>query len=676
MESLMFRVLMVRSLLGTVGLAVSAAAPAQTTVQQDFDAADAALQKRDFMKARELFTALLERLSPRGGSRAGALVRARLGTALLRTGDAAAAEPHLRSAVQTLGKPEDRGEREVARDELAAALEAQGRLREAAEAYGQVMQAGIYEAGGPLDIALRASLARTLLWQDPEAAARLVDGLLAMPPQTHGKSRDGMALVHTLKGRVELNAGRPEAALKWFRLAATKAGGSETTRVSLTDIQIRGDLAIAYHLLGRDEELQRAVAFSGAGSLVDEGLGTASSTALPPCAPAGWLKPEDFAVIEFGIADDGRVTRAAPVFASGATPDARTAVAEAFTQAVQRWWWTVDRATALDPFWRQAVRVEVRCFTEGPGGNPFLASFEPAKTAWYAERAIRPMPPLPANEAQALPAIQAELARREGGDGLQLIPALDALAANSAAPMADRRAAVARLIDLLEAAKAPRDLIVLARIDQVKYEEGVRPRRQQAERTRAPLGRLLVEAEAAGATDDRGTNLTRLELATMQRILGQPSEARAMLERVVATPESRLAKADPIRVHALLTLADLAAAQGDIGAASEATAATGLTPEQCAIVGVKPLPINRRVSASVFPEAAIRWGTGGFTRVGFDITADGRTTNVRTVIASPPFIFREASEAGISRFRYEPTFRPGSGLGCTGSATNLNFQVR
>jgi outer membrane biosynthesis protein TonB len=62
-------------------------------------------------------------------------------------------------------------------------------------------------------------------------------------------------------------------------------------------------------------------------------------------------------------------------------------------------------------------------------------------------------------------------------------------------------------------------------------------------------------------------------------------------------------------------------------------------------------------------------------KTGFDITVEGKPKDVRTVIASPPFIFDTETERAITRFRYAPVFRPGNSVGCSGYTQSVRLQV-
>jgi TonB family protein len=529
-----------------------------------------------------------------------------------------------------------------------------------------------------LDVTTKAALARVLIWSEPREAARLLDELAALPPETWGEGKDALALIHALRGRVELNSADPAAALPHLRRAAQLSGGTTSTRINLTDARVRGDLAIAYHLTGQPQEQQKLVAYSGAGTAVTKGLGSAASQRLPACGEATGLAPDDVAVVEFGIGDDGRVGAVTPVLVkrSGTGPAGPVPAETQFVQAVRGWFWNVGALKDLDPFWRQAIRVELRCDSARPESNLVGSSMATEAAAALDRLGVRPRGPLPDNDAAALPLIRAELAAREAADGpssVQLLAPLVALSrGNAAAPTAERLDATRREVALLEAAGSEPAALALARAWLANVESwDLRP--EQADRLMRDRLRPLLAAEEVRAPDARSTNFLRLELAEAHDGLRESAEASAVLERIAATPESALGRADPIRTAALLRLSNIAAAGRDTARAATALAATGLTPEQCALVDVRPEPRNMRVTSADFPELARRWGSSGFARVSYDITADGRPVNVRAVVASPPFTFAEATEQAAEGFRFQPVFRPGNTLGCVGNSQNFRF---
>lgn len=659
------------------------AAPAPTTLQQDYEAAQAALDARRTGEARQRFEALLKRIPAGSKSRSAHIFRARLGAALVLDSQPEAALPHLEQAIAFFGgaSAADTEERAMALHDRARAREAMGQFRAAAEDLRAVQALAVYPKDGPLDMGLRAMLARVLLWSEPALAGKLVDELLALPQGTDPLGKTQTAYLQALRGRAELVQGHPDAALGWFQKAGKSAGGTTTMRVSLSDVRVRADLALAHHLAGNTLAHQKAVAYSGAGSLVAAGFNLAAFTPLPDCAPATGLDPRDVAVIEFAIGDDGRVRGATPVYAKAADGRLNAAdrgPASLFTDALRHWTWNETDVAKLDSFWRQSVRVELRCRT-GRAGDPIMAGFDAEAEALAAAWQLPPLSLTP-NFSLALAESRAMLARDEaalGQDAKALVVPLGLIAWNPAAPEAERVAAQKRRVALLARHQAPPDLLVREKARLALMEVDARDMRDRGAdlaAREAALTPLLAEQEAA-RPDSRTTQWIRLELAELAEWRKTPDRARRHLDRIVATPEDRLGKADPIRTAALLRLSNIAAAARDTEAAASALAATGLTPEQCALVDVKPLPQNQSVSARTFPEEARRWGSQGYARLAFDITADGVPTNIRTIVAAPPFVFGPASEQALARFRYKPVFRPGNTLGCADSTQTFRFMT-
>jgi hypothetical protein len=67
-------------------------------------------------------------------------------------------------------------------------------------------------------------------------------------------------------------------------------------------------------------------------------------------------------------------------------------------------------------------------------------------------------------------------------------------------------------------------------------------------------------------------------------------------------------------------------------------------------------------------------GVEGWTRVQFDIAADGTTRNQRAVITYPPMIFGTNGTKIVTRAKYEQSYRPDGGLGCGGNMQGVTFR--
>lgn len=669
-----------RSISVCLPLTLLLAGPAAAqSIQQDYETAQKALDARDITGARAKFEALLKRMKPGSQSRAVGVVKARLGSALAWDGEQEAAIPLLTDALAIFdtGAPADAGERLDALIERGRAYESLGQFAKAAADYRAALELRKPEPGSGEDILLRTGMARSMIWSDAAGARRELDALIALPAAKWGSDKRSLALLHTLRGRVELNDGKPDDAMPFFRKAMALAGGGGTVKVDATDVRVRADAAIAAYLLKQYQLQQQYVAYSGGGSLAMQGLSSAQSLNLPPCGPATGLDPEDVAVVEFAIDDGGRVRAVSPIYvrrADGKRPDGLGAGPETqFVQAARSWYWQQDGLAKVNPFWRQTLRVEVRCSNARPNSDLVWDSMQAGYREAITRLQLRPMPSTSLSDAAGLSGEKAELAAREAADGPQspqLLMPLGRLSVNDAATAAERIGWTERAIDLLQ--KAGADPLA---VSWMRYRL-VRARSEEARNSGKALQEglaQLVAQEAAARPDARMTQFLRLELAEALQESRSPREAEAQLNAIIGLSEEQLGRVDPIRTAALLRLSNIAAARKDLDAAAAALAATGLSPEQCALVDVKPMRTNSQVSAGIFPPEAFRWGSGGMTTVEYDIGTDGRPQNPRTVMAAPPFVFGPATEKGALQLRYQPVFRPGNDLGCNGMKQNFRF---
>lgn len=255
-------------------------------------------------------------------------------------------------------------------DEVLAAARSHERRVDYSAARSVVEEAltrGAFAADSDAIIAAQMLLARVTLFDDPLRAGQALDAALRSLKRQSGKvSRDqrheGLVEVYSLKGRLDLNQGRFQAALVAYQRALEAAGGLSRA-VTTSDTRVRSDLAIALHLLNRDDFARRYFAYSGTAqgdAHIDPGL----EMPVPACGRETGIDRADVAVVEFAIGDDGRAIDATPIYVS------RPQTADDFARAVANWKWTPEAAAKLSPFWRSAVRVELRCLT----GNPPTAA--------------------------------------------------------------------------------------------------------------------------------------------------------------------------------------------------------------------------------------------------------------------------------------------------------------
>lgn len=92
------------------------------------------------------------------------------------------------------------------------------------------------------------------------------------------------------------------------------------------------------------------------GRLKGDGFSTGVDIKPPACGGPEGLQPEDVAVIEFSIRDDGSIGLVAPIYSSR-----KGSAALQFARAVKGWSWPPERVKEIDPFFRALTRLEMRC---------------------------------------------------------------------------------------------------------------------------------------------------------------------------------------------------------------------------------------------------------------------------------------------------------------------------
>ena len=632
-------------------------------LQDQYNSAQAAFDAGRMGEARSGFAALLPQLdaNPKAAAQA-AVVRSRLGAAHLALGDDEVAAALLTRAVATL--PEGSDEWQDALIDLGHAAEEGIDYPAAAGVYRQLLLRPDVQ---PLRrLAATSGMVRALMFSDPATARRYADDALGQAVALHDKSaKDTVAALQMLRGRIELNDGKPGAAYIWLKRALESAGGLGV-RVNLTDVRVRGDLAMATFLDHHPEEARRYLAYTGAGQLPEQGLEFGADMPLPACAPVGPVARDDMAVVEFTIADDGRVTNVNTVYAT------RTGGPElAFARAVRNWSWRPDAVAKLPLFWRQAVRMELRCVSRGPGRNADW-SLGPAVLAWLAEHAPEPMPVALRGEAAALPMLRAELARRTaafGAQSPQLLPVLFRIATNEAVTGAERAATDRAGMALATATGAPADFGLLFRIDlaelDLKPKTGI-----------AALIALLKAFDAEGVGQTRAAAVAAVHLGTYAAWADQPAMMDSAYRRILAMPMTTVADGDPLRQTARLQLASLAAAAANVDAAHALLAETGLTADQCSAFPIEPAIAANGIGSSAFPREALEWHFEGNVRIAYDLDPAGKPQGVRIVTATPPLVFNDASKDAAQHLRYRPIYREGAAIACADMEKGIRYRIR
>ncbi|HZF96435.1 MAG TPA: TonB family protein [Allosphingosinicella sp.] len=634
------------ALASAAAAAQQAPTPAGQSVQQQFDAAGDAYENNRFAEALAILETLERRLADT--PRSLAIVRVRKGQALHRLNRLREAETTLRAALPLL-PPADASlneDRFLGYVSLARVSELRLDYREAAAQYRTAH--GI-EVPPAIRLSVYRGLVQTQMFHDAPAALAAADEALRIAAVTNPADGEIEGTLRTLRGRVLLNMGRiPEAREELER--ATRSLGGLGRRVNLRDITARSDLAIAA-LLGRDPEAaRRYLALTGAGRMERSMLPLTGRMPLPRCGNG--LAPGDVTVLELAIREDGAVVGTTPVYAS-AQGDAAVRMA----RAALDWAWLPEELAGMDPLFRAGVRVEVRCSNSVWAGDEALAPAREAAARWSAATSV-PLEVRPARN-QTLPQMRAELAAaeaRHGASSPHLLRPLSRLAARDDLSGRDRERFLERALGIAIAARAPGPYVAGLALS-LAEEKGGTPDYAALMRVPGLLDDPDTAAEFyAGASD-------RLYAA------GRERDAAAMLARLEAVPG--LAPDHMGRIDLVGRRAALAAAGGNPAPAAAFPIGSPTAHSACQV------PPRRRSGTGGegdFPNDAMRWGFEGFVAVEAQVGTPGRPEQIRTVIAYPPFVFGEAAERIVERFRFDPAAAPG-GVACATMNQRVVFRL-
>lgn len=633
-----------------------AAAPTPTT-QQQFDAAEDERAAGHCSTALAAYALLESRPAVARDPRVLSVVRVHEADCQLRTGQDGLAASTALAGLAALDGRDDR-------DDLVLAHEVIGQV--AYRGFDYPRAASEFAAARALANGARALeaavwLARSTLFDEGNASIEAAaDALRIAGSSNAATDKSVMAQLHTLHGRALLNHGQAEAAYAELH-AVMQAQGGLTTHVSLEQVVTRGDLAIASMLTHREESAHRYLTYSGAGHFDKSPFASAIEAQPPPCGGSAGLLPDDTAIVEFSVGNDGSVSRVTPVWASRNGP----AAAE-FARAVAGWSWRPEDAVAIPAFFRLLTRVQLRCSTASAHPD-VLAQLEPAVDAWLAAHALQPRDPA-TSPVQAAAAARARLGQLGPAAGLARLPALLAAIGNPMFLPAERADWLRQARQLFADAGAPP--AVLAWIEAQVVASSYWGSRDDWKARRNGLRALLARSDLAA--DARAAAVLRLLVAEGHYGSPPPQDAEALLLATANDPA--LSADDPLRAGALVRLASLQAAAGRVDAARESYQRSGVSAQQCSMVDA--VPAARSYGDGNFPMEALQWGFEGWVIVQFDIRGDGLTENRRAVIEYPPLVFGDAAEQALRLARYQQTYRPAGATGCGGKETKVNFQRR
>jgi tetratricopeptide (TPR) repeat protein len=489
--------------------------------------------------------------------------------------------------------------------------------------------------------------------------------IIGAQPEPNKALRAGFLTIHA---RALLNQGQVGQAYDELK-EALKLSGGLTDKISLGEAMMRSDLADAALLDGKRDDAHRYLAYTGAGRIAESPFVRARNMDVPVCGSETGLRPEDVAVVEFSIDRDGSVLGAQTIYTRGGP-----AVAAAFASAVRKWYWDPEQIAKIPAFYLLATRVELRCTRAGADAPGVTSPLVERFYKWAADRIsvpadfgqdaavankLRPM--LSAAELQdhpdryvAIAGVLSQADPRRSVDTAALLS--DAL---STARKTSLPAEVTNALQVLRALSAS-----------PWTSDDFHPKRD------LPIyAKTLFELAAAPdiSQDAIAADTLRLSGAKFAHWFGDPSSVVAQLELV--DKDTRLAEHHPLRQAADLQLANLAAQSGQLDKARSYFERTGLTEEQCSMLGIKPALNQSHASSSDYPTEALMYGFEGWTEVEYDVKADGRTLSGRTLMAYPPFVFSDGAAAMTKDFVFEKSYRPGDSVACAADRQSIGFHI-
>lgn len=628
------------------------ARPAPMSVQQQFDAASAALEAADWAEALRLFEALEARLS---NPRSLAVVRVRKASALVELDRFDEASAALRAGLPQLPENDASLQSDRFSGLLSSARIAESQL-EYAEALRLYRAAAAVAANDAERLLVARGLVQTQLFDDAPSALRDAEASLALVRTAAAGNRQLEGLFHTLKGRALLNMGRfAEGEDELQR--AMRLLGNLTSRVDRHDLIARGDLAIAALLAGNEEAARRYLAYTGAGQFQRGYLSPTSDARPPRCGEHG-LRPDDVAVIEFGVRPDGTVNHVMPVYASRPGESALH-----FARAVARWSFRTQGMRNIPPLLLSASRIEIRCSNDegrDPGFLPDpLGSWVdsvPAAESGFSR-------PVRSPSVEALRRELAGRAQRPAASRAREVELLALIGSDDSLPEAERLDLLRRALTLAARERAPRRVISglgFAVAGLARDVEG-RPRPADYQAVR-DLPEVAAHPAAAAAV--------RLAEAYRHYVEDEDGQAMAIVDELRGRPE--VESDAELRTRLLELETAIHAARGDLEAARATHARIGPGAARC---GVPQRRERMSSSSRDFPNDALRWGFEGWATNELTVTPGGDAIDARTVMAYPPFVFSESSRTIGRRTGYEDTYVP-DGRPCAGMFLTVTFVIR
>lgn len=642
-------------------------APAQkTSLQQQFDEGTAAMAAGEWQRAYDIYAKLEATLATRmPPPKSLSVVQLRKGQMLYRLNRFSEAEAIISAALQNISEKDASLSPDRA-DGLISLGNISERRFDYPGAIRQFRAAMAIDSSPSSQLAVYSRLIQIGIFVDPSAALADSDAALALIARHPEVDKEWLGTIRYVRGRTLTNMGRLKEARSELDRAIKELGGLGTNRINLLDSAARADAAIAALRDNAPGEAQKLLAYAGAVQQADDGFRIGRDMNPPECGGKDGPNPDDVAVIEFNIRDNGSVGYVRPVFFSG-----QKGAAAQFARAVSQWSWSPEDLQKIPPFFRAFARVELRCTNvfARPNETSLLAS---ATTAWLDDKTSETFETTVVSDAEKLAALKIELLRREirfGKDSPELIEMLIRLSQNAIVPFVERASFSKRALELGLKLDPPAQVRAFLGLNSWAYLDG-----SFQGKARDPYHQTLMSAinDPVIMLDPSARSAIRIaffdSLSASERI----DEGIKILKPVAE--DASLPPADPYKVGALTRLASIQSSLGKIDDARTLFAQTGLSAQQCALVDARPSQTSGRLTESDYPDAARTYGFGGWAVVEFDIDSNGRTANQRPVIAWPPFVLGDSVARGVKRFRYQQTYRPDGGLGCTAQRFNQSFR--
>lgn len=628
------------------------------TLQQDFDDASADSSTGKCQSALPKFEALEHGGRVRPGSLPAAAIAVRKGICAIKLRREDANEAAIETGLATLDKAGGNFAIDVA-EGWTALGDAAFRRYDYAGATRNYKNA-LARLKGEYRLNVLANIAKATTFDGNAEALSYADEGLKIIAAMPKPNKESLATFHTLHARTLLNQGNAQSAYKELLTAHYLSGGL-TERTTLSEASLRSDLAMAAMLVGKKNNARLYLAYTGAGRIEKSSFKWAASMKPPLCGEETGLRPEDVAVVEFSLNDDGTVSSAQTVYSRGGP-----AVAAAFGKAVSEWHWKPEDIAAIPLFHRLQTRIELRCSDAPHSDSGVMKPLRERYRNWAVTRLplTATTDPGAAKLREILHQYADDSAKRQ--DDTTRIAALGWLAYVEPASEQKRAAMADEALSLSSKTSVPIEVLNWLRI--IKLEASWADKQR---RSTDWLNALLDLADDPDvAKDALAANTLRLTAArgwTSTKLKNAP----ALIEKVAR--DDRLPLRHPLRQIALLDLAGKAAEDGNRAAAQSYFDQTGLTDEQCSLLGEAPTLKRTNVSGSDYPMEALIMGFEGWVQMELDIMTDGKTTNIRPIIAYPPLIFVDAATRMTKDLQYDVSFRPGSSLVCSAHRETFNF---